>query len=444
MKYFFVKDLNEYVSAPEDLLSDDEFMNHNEDLKAAVRYALYGNDKFAREVIYKNLVQWNQNKVLKDLKQFYEGNLFCETEIEGLKIDFNFGLRLDIPRGNFHARISDAETKQIFFDEDISDARLISSENYFIRWQVEVFQDGEKIFEHILDLKNQNVLIVSLGSALGDNLASLPYVREFQKIHGCKIFLHLPKYLKQIVKNLYPEFQQVENISYNYYATYYLLSSMGAMQKLPADSRTISVEKVGGINLGLENLIPALPKFTPTKKRKIKNPYVCISVQASMTTKTWLYPNGWEIVCDYLKNLGYRVLCIDKNKIENDNGYKVQKPKGAEDFTGNISLIDRANMLYYADFFIGLSSGLAWLAHSVNCPVIMISGFTQDYNEFFTPYRVANRFVCNGCYNDVESPLFLNNICPKYFGTERELECQKKISPNQVIQAVEEIIKFRN
>jgi hypothetical protein len=30
----------------------------------------------------------------------------------------------------------------------------------------------------------------------------------------------------------------------------------------------------------------------------------------------------------------------------------------------------------------------------------MISGLTHPSNEFFTPYRVINYNVCNGCRND--------------------------------------------
>ena len=100
-------------------------------------------------------------------------------------------------------------------------------------------------------------------------------------------------------------------------------------------------------------------------------------------------------------------------------------------------------MLYHAEFFIGLGSGLAWLANAVSCPVVMIAGFSQDWAEFYTPYRVANRLVCNGCFNDRR----INSIrdrCPRHNGTPRELECQKKIHPRQVINAVNRLIVDKN
>ena len=38
-------------------------------------------------------------------------------------------------------------------------------------------------------------------------------------------------------------------------------------------------------------------------------------------------------------------------------------PYGAEDFTGRRPLQERIDLLYHADFFIGLSSGLSWVAN---------------------------------------------------------------------------------
>jgi hypothetical protein len=65
-----------------------------------------------------------------------------------------------------------------------------------------------------------------------------------------------------------------------------------------------------------------------------------------------------------------------------------QIPHGAEDETGDWLLAERAGWLPRAAFFLGLSSGVAWLAWAVGTPVMMASGFTHPTNEFATPYRV--------------------------------------------------------
>ena len=189
--------------------------------------------------------------------------------------------------------------------------------------------------------------------------------------------------------------------------------------------------------------IPPKAEFRPTEPPPCAEPYVCISVQASSARKAWLWPDGWEIVVEYLKQLGYRVFCIDKSKKEVSHGFTICKPEGAEDFTGDLPLLERANMLYHAEFFIGLGSGLAWLADAVDCPVVMICGFSQDWCEFYTPYRVANRNVCNGCFNNVNVS-YTTERCHFHKDTPRELECQKEISPIMVINAIERVIVDKN
>jgi autotransporter strand-loop-strand O-heptosyltransferase len=85
-----------------------------------------------------------------------------------------------------------------------------------------------------------------------------------------------------------------------------------------------------------------------------------------------------------------------------------------------------------------LSSGLSWLAWGVNKPVILISGFTEEFNEFETPYRVINKNVCNGCWNDVSCKFDKGDWmwCPR----NKDFECTKKIYPQDVIDVINKII----
>ena len=369
--------------------------------------------------------------------------ILWETGVEGLRLDFNCGLRLEVPAGNFHVVIGDFDTGQIFFDRDLSDVRLVSVDKYFIRWQVEIFLDGRKIFSHVLNLDGQTVhLLFDRRSGLGDILAFLPFAQEFAKIYNCRVVISLPEYLRGLAENFYPAIEQVESPPPETYATYYPLINFGDFPIVPADVRNAPLSHMAGAILGISAL-PPKPTFKPTAPPITREPYVCIAVQASNPTKGWHYPGGWKIVVDYMKRLGYRVFCIDKKNFLSEGNYFSAMPTNAENFTGDFPIIERANMLHYAEFFIGLSSGLAWLADAVNCPVVMICGFSHDWHEFCTPYRVANRLVCNGCYNDLRVRAF-DNFCPYQRGTSRELECQKKISPRQVINAIERLIIDRH
>ncbi len=369
----------------------------------------------------------------------YESRIWGDTGFPGLRLDFNFGLRLDIPEGNFRVKVSDFDSGEIFFDKYISGGRLLSVEQYFVRWQVEVFLDEQKIFSHVLNLEGQPVAITFKNNPiLGDLIAFLPYLREFKKYHRCNLSICLNDKFAELVAQLYPDIPQIDKVDFKTYATYYPILVQSPFPFGLVDTRQMPINRAGGMILGIDYL-PPKAVFEPTAPPVTNEPYVCIAVQASTNKKAWLYPGGWDVVVDYLKNLGYRVFCIDKNLEETNDGYTVCKPEGAEDFTGNHPLLERANMLYHAEFFIGLSSGLTWIADAVGCPVVMICGFSQDWSEFYTPYRVANRKVCNGCLN-APHVMFLVDKCPFHKNTPRELECQKNISPRMVIDAVERLI----
>ena len=403
----------------------------------------------AEKSTLKNRDDFDQEFFLTVLKEIYtvpdvvfESKTFLETGIEGLSLDFNFGLRLDVPEGDFHVRVSDFDSGKIFFDKNISGGRLISVEKYFIRWHVEVFLSGKKIFTHTLNLEGQPVTVMFKTPLLGDTIALLPYLRAFKEVHRCDLSFYPNGNMRELIAHLYPDIPLLDHMDFQKYATYYPIMLMSSLPLSAADVRSVPMDRMGGEFLGV-NYLPPKAKFKPTAPPPAEEPYVCIAVQSGMARKCWLYPNGWDIVVDYLKSLGYRVFCIDKNAEETSDGFTIRKPAGAEDFTGNRPLLDRANMLSHAEFFIGLGSGLSWLADAVNCPVVMICGFSQNWSEFYTPYRVANRLVCNGCFNDRRIS-YLMKKCPYHEETPRELECQKKISPRMVINAIERLILDKN
>jgi len=121
-----------------------------------------------------------------------------------------------------------------------------------------------------------------------------------------------------------------------------------------------------------------------------------------------------------------------------------QIPNGVEDETGEKPLVDRARLLRHASLFVGLSSGLAWLAWSAGCPVVLISGFTHPTNEFATPYRVINWHACNSCWNDPRHRFDHRDFlwCPRHQGTPRHFECTRLITAAQVKQVIETIPGF--
>ncbi|MBR2216273.1 MAG: autotransporter strand-loop-strand O-heptosyltransferase [Selenomonadaceae bacterium] len=377
------------------------------------------------------------------------GLVLGETDVPGLRIDFNGGLRLQIPTGNWRVIIGDYDSGEIYFDDNVAERVLISWEKYYVRWQVEVYLDDERVLAHVVDLKGQKVHLICNTARLGDTLTFLPYVKAMRDFYRAEVtYWTFPQY-RELAAHLLPQSPLADAPPEDSYATYYLSAVVELPGLSPFDIRTVPMTQWGQIMLGLpkpaELIWQRHPKKPRTKsaKKSGQNPYVCIAVQASSVLKGWLYPGGWEAVTDYLRQKGYRVLCIDKDREQSAAGVTIRCPEKAEDCTGDISLVERLRLLSQAEFFVGLSSGLAWLANIAGCPVVMIAGFTRPWFEFPTPYRVYNRLVCNGCLNDLRSERH-NTVCPRFApDSEHYLECCAKISPGMVIEAIERLLRSR-
>jgi autotransporter strand-loop-strand O-heptosyltransferase len=120
----------------------------------------------------------------------------------------------------------------------------------------------------------------------------------------------------------------------------------------------------------------------------------------------------------------------EKNDITN-----IINKSGAKDIHETI------NLLYNCEFFVGIGSGLSWLSWALNKPTVLVSGFSLPESEFYTPYRVINKDVCHGCWNDCDFDKGDWNWCPRQKGTDRQFECSKQISSQMVIDKINDLIK---
>jgi autotransporter strand-loop-strand O-heptosyltransferase len=176
------------------------------------------------------------------------------------------------------------------------------------------------------------------------------------------------------------------------------------------------------------------------KDRPIKNRYFCFSTHSTAQAKHWNYPNGWDLLCRALRKRGITPVCIDRHESFGIQGHWNVLPKSAVKKTG-LSLEEMTNFIHHAEFFIGVSSGLSWVAHSLGKPVVMISGSTSKDNEFSEKtLRIINESVCHGCINK-KGVVFDSGDwlwCPFHRGTKNWFECTSSISPEEVIQKMED------
>ena len=179
--------------------------------------------------------------------------------------------------------------------------------------------------------------------------------------------------------------------------------------------------------LGLEySEVRAMIKKSDVDKRK----RVAIGFHSTAQTKYWNNPDGWQEVTDYLISFGYEVVVASK---EEDGFMGNFYPKGITKIPeGTIeNLIDEISK---CEFFIGISSGLSWLAWTINIPVVLISGFTaEELEPSDNVIRIINKSVCNDCWSRHKFDAGDWNWCPDQKGTSLQFICTKSITGKMVI-----------
>lgn len=377
--------------------------------------------------------------------------------VEGIRYDFCFGLRVSFPDtdGRYHLRFWNADTGLALFDADVKpNTVIVSAKKYCIRFSMKITRQvtGETVFEHTMDMKDKNVVVQMPVSTIGDSIGWFSYLERFQMKHGCNLHVVMNDKVRAIFESQYPDFHYIgadDVAGVAPYACYYLgLFFNGDTNYQPVDFRECGIHRSAAYILGMrtkDELADMPPRVDLSARKSIRGKYAVIAVQASAQCKYWNNPFGWDGVIRFLKQNGYRVLCIDRDRVYGTGITWNHIPNGSEDFTGNIPLQERINIIKDADMFIGLSSGLAWLAWCCHVPVVMISGFSLPKTEFYTPYRVINYDVCNGCWDDVRNQFDHADFlwCPRHRDGEHRFECTRFIMSEQVINTIKSIPSFK-
>ena len=376
----------------------------------------------------------------------------------GIRFDFNHGARVILPtrtEGKWRVRLRDLDTGNILFQSENQGAFVSSSKRWFVRFSVEVWDidpagEATSVFAHEYDALGRDVLIQFPVGTLGDIMAWFPYAARFAEVHACRLTCAMSPLIIPLLRDAYPTIRFVthdelaeQKLPETVYATYSLGLFFDDTDNVfqPTDFRHVGLHRTAGYILGVDPTEQPPRLVLPDETRPIAEPYVCIAVQSSTQCKTWNNPDGWRAVVGFLKARGYRVICIDQKPVHGSGMVWTHIPHGCEDETGDRPLVERARWLRHAAAFVGLSSGLSWLAWAAGAPVVMISGFTHPTNEFTTPYRVINWHACNSCWNDVRHRFDHKDYlwCPRHAGTPRQFECTRLITQAQVIGTLKRI-----
>ena len=316
------------------------------------------------------------------------------------------------------------------------------SYEYFIDWYIKVYQKENNqwvlVEESRFNAKNKKVYIALESKALGDTLAWFPYIEEFRKKHQCKVICST--FHNRLFKNQYPEIEFVnpgEEV-FNIYAMYtigwfYNNDKINGF-KHPFEVKNQPMQKTASDILGLEfkEVIPKLSKPLIAKKKQIS-----IAIHATAQAKYWNNPTGWQEVVDWCYSKGYEVIMLSR---EGDTYMGNNHPTGLK-YLNSYDLDNTIKTLYESEAFIGISSGLSWLSWATNIPTVLISGFTEEYNEPESCYRLGSpQGKCRGCFNSHKLDAGDWNWCPVHKGTDRQFECSKSITSKMVIKKLKEIL----
>jgi autotransporter strand-loop-strand O-heptosyltransferase len=255
--------------------------------------------------------------------------------------------------------------------------RIIANiRQWYVKWHILVYDSANNlVYQDIFNPTGKTVFIKMDAFALGDSIAWIPYVEEFRIKHNCQVIcstFHNNLFVKTYPKIL---FVAPNTVIQNVYAQYYIgainepnyiyapfMSKVGNLQYLAA--KTLGLE-MGEIRPPLENGF----KYLKPSSGK----YVTLSEFGSTSEKEWKAINGWQSIVDLLNSKGYRVVVISKEPTS---------LKNVVDKTGNIPIEERISDIKGAQFHLGISSGLSWLAWSLGKKVVMISDVTPVWHEF--------------------------------------------------------------
>lgn len=306
--------------------------------------------------------------------------------------------------------------------------------------------EGMVVAEKYLALANKRVLIDFCSHALGDTIAWLPSVIAFSQQNQCHVTLNIKRELIDLVTLLIgDDFKDSIHVTcdeepQNFRAWY----QVGIFDAMDDNWRRKPLSQIAADILGIEIPLPRLnpdpmPEFTKyldevdeivKRDRSIVRGLVTISETGTQKGKRWNCENGWQELVNRLTTEGYTIAVIQKEKTD---------LKGVLDWTGDLDARVRAYQISKSRFFIGGSSGLAWLAHAVGTFTYLINGFTYSWFEFADNVHHIERLdVCRGCFN---RPKFTWDKSYDWCPTNLDYECTRFLSPDYVYR---EIMRRRN
>jgi len=350
--------------------------------------------------IYETILQLPIKRQKIKIFQHYISNPFLE--IKG------------VSDSNFLVRFYDEKGSIVYENTIKSNCWVRLNRQYYTRYTTKVWQDGELIYSNTLNLEGKEVLITIDSKALGDTMAFIPYCEAFQEKHKCKVTVST--FWNKILD--YPNLKFIEPGQAVGCTAMYHLGYFYDPDKEPVPANKVPLQQSASNILGID-YVELVPKVKVNRERLDLGRYVTIATNSTAQCKFWTRAE-WQILINYLHSKGYRVINVSRETNPFDNCEPIS----------NTSIEYTMQVIAGADFMVGLSSGLSWLAFAIGTHVVLISNFTAVDYEFKTKCtRIVNPKVCHDCWSEHKLDAANWNWCPR----RQNFICHTSITAQMVI-----------
>ena len=280
--------------------------------------------------------------------------------------------------------------------------------HYFCPWRIELFDPLNTYIDITLNYENCIAGFLFASSALGDTLAWVPLINDWAERNNVQKIYVKTNWNFLFDKNEYPKIVWLEdsdqflNIpglrlihTVGHAPNPEILKNKRLNHATAVNWQETNMFDSQNYSLGLpsQEIKPKLTQLPP--ERLINKPYVTICKEASQKIKHILNPQAWLALSYRLKELGYEVVSVGNQpsiipEVVNSNGTSFDKVM---------------RLIRDAEFHIGVSSGLSWLAWAYNKHVLMLGNFTHPGYEFSSKVvRVIDQSLSWGLFNDPHTP----------------------------------------
>ena len=402
-------------------------------------------DYFSKESVKKIIFPYSDLEKNNKTNLEYCGQWDVNNKTNNITFNFIDGPYVEITGNNsktYTIEFVDKTDNSIVYETTIKNNEWAKpNRKWFTNWEINVKSKTGEYTTHEFDLQGKKVLISFESSAIGDNIAWIPYVEEFRKKHKCEVYVSTfhNKLFESAYKNL--NFINPGSKVDGLYASYSLgvfLNDKGVdLLKNKSDYRYVPLQKIASDILGLDYK-EIKTKIKSLSEYKTDKPYICLGIHSTAQSKYWNNPTGWQELVDYVKSHGYDVYVLSKE----ENGYMGNIFPDGVIHIQNKNLEEIGSILQGSKLFVGIGSGLSWFSWALNVPTILISGFSESYQEMETDIiRIINKDVCTGCFAKHIFDKGDWNWCPEHKGTERQFECSKTITFDMVKPHIEKLLK---